>query len=63
MICAKPRFPPCLHGRAAVFRDFDTDGSKKITSDEFLAFFAKAVKSASNAEFDIMISEMLPSTE
>eukprot|EP00793_Prasinoderma_coloniale_P006888 PRCOL_00001719-RA len=46
-----------------VFRDFDTDGNNKITSDEFLAFFAKAVKSASNAEFDIMISEMLPATE
>mmetsp|Transcript_29053 Transcript_29053/g.48778 ORF Transcript_29053/g.48778 Transcript_29053/m.48778 type:complete len:165 (+) Transcript_29053:137-631(+) len=42
-----------------IFKDLDTTGDTKISQEEFLAFFARAVFNLDNAEFDKMCTEML----
>lgn len=42
-----------------VFRDFDQTGDNKISEEEFLLFFSRAVQSMDNSEFDNLVMEML----
>mmetsp|Transcript_38362 Transcript_38362/g.53256 ORF Transcript_38362/g.53256 Transcript_38362/m.53256 type:complete len:161 (-) Transcript_38362:241-723(-) len=41
-----------------IFKDFDSTGDRKITVEEFMQFFARAVSQMDNEEFDKMVGEM-----